>query len=403
MDKARFNLLRRNKFYLFWCRFFVDLNAINSIVQLFYIQRGVGVAEIYYIGIAWSLGSLLADIPSSYLADKWGRKKTILAGVLINVIANAYLFWAYGFWAFFIYTFIFAVSYSFFYGVEDALLYDTLREMKQEKIVLKTAGKYASAGRITKILIPIIGILIAKDLAPGQFNILLAINLISSCVAVYFAWRLVEPKKFKEKLKAKIGAFTHGLQTFLGSKILRTFAFNKSLIFIASFIFWRYYQNALYEFGLGVFLLGLIYPVSNAILVGFFILAPKISEKIERSNILNSVTLLMITSLLIFIFTDNKLALYFCSIILLSLATIRDPLFTQQIQWRLKSYSRATTGSILGIFKNVSDIPILLMSGYLASFGGKWVLVLPLAISIIVLIFFRIKKEYIITEYNRMN
>ncbi len=397
MSSERFNELRRNKFNLFWCRFFVDLNALNSVVQLFYLQRGVTPAQIFWTGVAWSVGTLLFDIPSSYLADRWGRRKTILTGVVINVIANAYLFWAYGFWSFFLYTFIFAISYSFFFGVEDALLYDTLKEMKQERVVMKTAGKYASAGRISKILLPIVGMFIAKDLAPEQFNILLSINLISSVVAVYFAWVLVEPKRFEEKLKMKLNAFTDGIFTFLKSEALRSFAFNKSLIFIGSFVFWRFYQNALLERGFSVLYLGLIYPVSNALLVIFFILVPKITEKIERLHILNGVAYVMLFSLFIFIFTENQLALYLTSISILTVATIRDPLFTQQIQWRLKSVNRATTGSILGIFKGVSDIPVLILSGYLASYGGKLVLVLPVLLTLAVLVLFRIKKEYIIS------
>ncbi len=398
MVNPRFNELRRNKFNLFWCRFFVDLNALNSFVQLFYLQRGVSVPQIYLTGVAWSLGTLLFDIPSSYLADRWGRRKTILTGVIVNVIANAYLFWAYGFWSFFLYTFIFAISYSFFFGVEDALLYDTLKEMKQEKVVMKTAGKYASAGRISKILVPILGIFVAKDLAPSQFDFLLSINLISSIVAVYFAYKLVEPKKFEENLKLKLSVFKDGIKTFLESKILRSFAFNKSLIFISSFVFWRYYQNALLERDFSVFLLGLIYPVSNALLVMFFVLAPKITEKIERLHIINGVAWVAFVSLVVFIFTENTLLLYLMSISILTVATIRDPLFTQQIQWRLKSYNRATTGSILGIFKGVSDIPVLLLSGYLATFGGKWVLVTSVMLALIVIIFFGIKKEYIIAE-----
>lgn len=378
----------------------MDLNALNAVVQLFYLQRGISISEIYYLGVAWSIGTLLFDIPSSYLADKWGRKNTITLGVAINVLANLTLFFANGFWLFFINTFILAISYSFFFGVEDAFLYDTLREMKQENIVLKTAGKYASAGRISKILTPLVGVLIAKDLAPSQFNILLLINLLSSCLAVIFAINLVEPKKYVEKYKEKLSVFTDGLKTFLGTEALRVFAVNKTLIFIASFVFWRFYQNALFNVGFSVLLLGFIYPVSNAILVLIFVYAQKISKIVPYTLIFDSMVYLTLFASLLFVFTDNKLALYFCSIVLLTVATARDPFFTQQIQWRLKSYNRATTGSILGIFKGAIDIPVLLLSGYIASFGGKWVMALPISIALLILLFFRVKKKYIQLEYN---
>lgn len=403
MYKKRFELLRKNKFYLFWCRFFVDLNALNAVVQLFYLQRGVTIPQIYLLGIAWSVGTLIFDIPSSYLADRWGRKNTIILGVIINVLANGYIFFANGFWPFFVDTFILAASYSFFFGVEDAFLYDNAREMKQEGIVLKTAGKYSSAGRFSKILTPLIGVLIAKNLSKFQFDILLFINFISSCMAVFFAFALVEPKKYTEKLKQKLSIFTDGLKTFWNSNVLRTFALNKNLIFVASFIFWRYYQDALFKMGFPVLMLGLIYPVSNAILVSVFVMAPGISQKYKYPAIFNSVVWATLLASILFVITDNKLALYFCSIILLTVATVRDPFFFQQIHYRIKSYNRATTSSILGIFKSFSDIPILILSGYIASFGGKWIMILPIGISLITLLAFRIKPEYIVKTYNHNN
>ena len=398
LSPKRFDILRRNKFYLFWCRFFVDLNALNAVVQLFYLQRGLTVSQIYFLGIAWSIGILFFDIPSSYLADKWGRKNTIFLGVLINVLANGYLFWARGFWPFAIDTFVLAASYSFFFGVEDAFLYDNAKEMKQEGIVLKTAGKYSAAGRVSKILTPLLGVLIAKNLTPSEFDFLLFINFISSCFAVYFALNLVEPKRFLEKFRTQLNVFSDVLRTFWNTEALRVFALNKTLIFIASFIFWRYYQDALLNFGFSVLLLGLIYPVSNTILVGVFVLAPKISKRIKYPIIFDSVVWATLLSCILFVITDNKLALYFSAITLLTVATIRDPFFFQQIHWRIKSYNRATTSSILGVFKSFFDIPLLLLSGYVASFGGKWIMILPITLSLVALIFFRIKPGYIVKK-----
>ncbi len=399
MDKARFSLLRRNKFYLFWCRFFVDLNALNAVVQLFYLQRGVTISEIYFLGIAWSIGTLLFDIPSSYLADKWGRKNTIFLGVIVNVLANGYLFFARGFWPFFIDTFILAISYSFFYGVEDAFLYDNAREMKQEGQVLKTAGKYSIASRLSKILTPFVGVLIAKNLTSLQFDILVLINFISSCFAVWFAANLTEPKRFISKLASKLNIFTEGLKTFWNTESLRIFALNKTMIFIAGFIFWRYYQEALLNMGFSVLLLGFLYPVFNTILIGVFVLAPKITEKISYPFIFGSVVWATLAASILYVITDNKLVIYISAIVLLTVSAIRDPFFFQQIHWRIKSYNRATVSSILGIFKGASDIPLLLLSGYIASFGGKWIMVLPIALSLIVLLFFKVKPSYIIKNH----
>jgi MFS family permease len=398
MNLARFNLLRRNKYLLFWCRLFVSLNALNAIVQLFYLQRGVTMSQIFYLGIAWSLASLMFDIPTSYLADKWGRRNTILLGVIINVFANGYLFWARGFVPFFIDTFIMSVSFSFFLGVEDAFLYDNLKEMKQEGVVLKTSGKYLTAARGATLLAPLLGVLIAKSLSPLAFNLLLLINIISSCVAVVFAFKLVEPKKFEEQRPSQLGALKDGITTFLRDKALRTFALNKTLIFVAGFIFWRFYQNTLYSLGVPVLLLGLLYFFFNIVLILIFSTAHKIFKHGKPWLIFEFPTWVCLISSILFMFTTTKWLACVLSIFILITVSARDPFFNQQIQWRIKSFNRATTGSILGIFKSMSDIPLLFLSGYLASFGGRWVMLLPITLSLTVLIFLRIKKEYVWKE-----
>ena len=401
MDQSRFEVLRRNKFYLFWCRFFLDLNALNAVVQLFYLQRGLTTSQIYFLGIAFSLGVLLFDIPSSYVADKWGRKNAILLGVIINVVSSGYLFFTHGFWPFFINTFILAISYAFFFGVEDAFLYDNSKEMKQEGSVIKTAGKYAAAGRMSKILTPVIGAFIAKNLLPGEFNILLLINFVSSCISVFFALALAEPKRYASKLQAELNVFSEGVKTFWNNEALRTFALNKTAIFIASFIFWRYYQSALYNLGFSVFALGLIYPISNILLVSVFVFTPKIIEKVNYVLIFNLTLWATFLASVLFLLTDNWMALYISAITLLSVGTIRDPFFFQQIHYRIKSFNRATTSSILGIFKSISDVPILLLSAYMASLGGKWLMVVPITLSTLALLFFRVKPEHIVKTYNR--
>ena len=84
--------------------------------------------------------------------------------------------------------------------------------------------------------------------------------------------------------------------------------------------------------------------------------------------------------------------------LLIIIGVIRDPFFNQQIQWRLKSQNRATTSSVMGLLKSLLDIPILLLSGYLASLSSQAIMLVPIVLSLVALIFFRIKKEDILLE-----
>ncbi|PIR77578.1 MAG: MFS transporter, partial [Candidatus Magasanikbacteria bacterium CG10_big_fil_rev_8_21_14_0_10_38_6] len=69
--------LRRNIFLLFWAKALMTMGVINIVIVLFYIHRGVSVSEVFYLSVVWSLAMFVVEIPSSYLADRWGRKKTL--------------------------------------------------------------------------------------------------------------------------------------------------------------------------------------------------------------------------------------------------------------------------------------------------------------------------------------
>ena len=397
-NTSRFRKLKRNKFMLFWCRFFVELNALQAIITLFYLHRGLSLPEIFYLGIAWSVASIIFDIPTSFLADKWGRKNTIIIGVVINILTNFALYYSFGYFAFLINTFFMSLSFSFFSGVEDAFIFDTLKEMKQEGLVLKTSGKYAIASKASKMVTPLVGVLIASSLTAIQFNVLISINFISSCLALYFALSLVEPKKLITSSLSRLQLIKDSFATLWSSKILKTITFNKTLIFIGSFIFWKFYQKSLTDMGISVFMLGLLYPINNTLIILIFSKTQHIFNKVNKSLIFNLPVWLTLIGSLIFVFSQNRWLSYMITTLLIIIGVIRDPFFNQQIQWRLKSQNRATTSSVMGLLKSLLDIPILLLSGYLASLSSQAIMLVPIVLSLVALIFFRIKKEDILLE-----
>ncbi len=90
--------LKRNPRLLFWARACLELKALNAIVALFYLQRGVRVDQVFYLSIGWSIGTLLFEIPTGYLADRFGRKRTMLLGAVITCFASLVSLTAHGFW-----------------------------------------------------------------------------------------------------------------------------------------------------------------------------------------------------------------------------------------------------------------------------------------------------------------
>lgn len=395
---GRKHKILKNKYFLFWTRFFVEINAINAVIQLFYLKRGLDPSEILYLGIAWSISTLVFEIPTGYLADSIGRKKTIILGVVLNIVANLLMFVAYGFWPFAAITALLSLSFSCFSGTDDALIYDSLREVGDEKSLLRIAGKYLSAARISKIFTPFIGAIIAKNLTNSQFNILLCINTFSSFAALATSVRLVEPNRFVDVYEKETGAFRDSIILIKNNPNLVKIILNKTLVFIGDLVFWKVYQPLLTSVGFTVIHLGALYLIFQSILTLVYWFPEKIKTKFGGIAIFRLVPFVALLCAIYVFLGTNKWLIYISSMGILLLGSVRDPYFTEVVQNRLKSYNRATATSIFNFFKSVFDIPLLFVSGLLAATDIKNVLLIPILLFAVTVIFFQIKKNDLTTR-----
>ncbi len=393
----RVKALNLNKRILFWARLLVELKALFAVLQLFYLSRGLEVGQIYYLSVVWAVTVLITEIPSGYIADRLGRKNTIIAGVLINIVATALTFTAFSFANFVLISFLYSFSFALFTGTDVAILYDTLRELKQEKRTLGISGKYFSATRFGKIFIPFIGAIIAKGLLGWQFNILISIDLIGAIVSFFVALKLTEPDKAVDIQEKEEGIFRDAFNLIKENKTIQRFTFNKVIVFVASFIFWRIYQVILTEAGITIIFLGFIYVIFQSLVFVTYWFADKIEGKISLVNFFRIPNILGLIGVLGVLLFKDKWILYVFSILPIFSGNARDPIFLAQIQQRIKSFNRATTTSSLNVITNIVNLPFLLLAGFLANINLKYPLIISLVLFLTSLVFFPIKEKYIKT------
>lgn len=103
-----------------------------SIVVPFVAENGVDLKEFFVLQSLFSFAMLALEVPSGYLSDRWGRKRTmttasafIMLGVLFYAIGQ-------GFWSFAFAELLYAVAVSFSSGTLEAMAYDSLLEAGQE-------------------------------------------------------------------------------------------------------------------------------------------------------------------------------------------------------------------------------------------------------------------------------
>lgn len=389
--------LRDNFKLMFWIQALIEVRVISVISTLFYLYRGLSLSQVFYLAIIFSIVSLVAEIPSSYLADKWGRKKVIILAVLANVIFWIVNIFAWSFLSFALVISLSALSYALMSGTDEALIYDTSKQLKIEGMSLERLGNYFSARRIFKIIVPILAVLIARDLTNFQYVLVLCVDVAATIMALVLSFRLIEPKQIIKVREVEADIFRDAVKLFRHNNNLLKLMFNKSLIFIAVFILWRVSSEFFISQGISLLWLGI--AVAGYQLMIFILnrnvikLLPKLAIE-KRVNVINGLIMVLLVSFFgLNLIGGSGLWLLIIYALILTAEMSRWPLYSEIINQASSSYNRATTISLANFLKSVLDIPLLLLSAYLVSLGYTYLFGLVAGVAIVALAFFPLREE----------
>jgi MFS family permease len=163
------------------------------IVVPFYESNGLSMKEIMILQAVYSIAIVLLEIPSGYLADVWGRKRTLLLGAILGVIGFGTYSFSHGLAGFLLAEIILGIGQSCVSGADSAMLYDSLLEKKAHKRYSLFEGRITSLGNFAESGAAIIGGILATVTlrAPYFAQTLVAL------IAVPAALTLKEPSRHK--------------------------------------------------------------------------------------------------------------------------------------------------------------------------------------------------------------
>jgi len=117
---------------LFAFKFLADFWVLVPILVPFYKTNGMSATQILTIQAAFSLSQLLFEIPSGYLSDVIGRRKTLIAAAGLMFVGICLYAFSGTFWWFVAAELLLGVAGALRSGTDSALLFDTLQEMNLE-------------------------------------------------------------------------------------------------------------------------------------------------------------------------------------------------------------------------------------------------------------------------------
>ncbi len=229
------------------------------VVVLFYQDNDLSMQDIFWLKSIYSVAIVVMEIPSGYMADVWGRKKTLILGAILGSAGFALYSFSYGFWAFAIAEIVLGIGHSFTSGADAAMLYDSLKADSKEKEYIKQEGWITSSGNFAEALAGIGGGLLATISLRMPFYFQFAV----ASIAIPAAFILKEPQVQTDKLEKSFKRILETVKQTFQHKLLRSALLVSSFTGTASLTFAWFVQPYFEKAGLPIALFGIMWTLLN--------------------------------------------------------------------------------------------------------------------------------------------
>jgi MFS family permease len=104
------------------------------------MQKGLSLSDLSLVALSYFVVSLLVELPTGSFADRYGRRRSLVASAVIAVIAPLIYVWAQDIWGCILAETVYAVSCGFYNGALDAWMKHELQCVDKDRTHLQTAS-----------------------------------------------------------------------------------------------------------------------------------------------------------------------------------------------------------------------------------------------------------------------
>jgi len=187
--------LQANPPKLYAYKFISEFFLIVPCLIPYYVLNGLNATQIFTIQAAFHVAVLFLEVPSGYLADIMGRKKTLVVAAVFFPLGLALYAFTGSFITFVLAELCVAVANSIRSGSDSALMYDTLILLNREKEYKKFEGLSFLFTRVGTAAAAIIGGL----LAVRSLHLPFYVNVATTSLMLPIVLTLREPPRKKRQ------------------------------------------------------------------------------------------------------------------------------------------------------------------------------------------------------------
>ena len=377
------NFSRNIKTYYFYSTF-AELLILGPIMVLFLLNKGLSFTEIMLLQSIASMSVVVFEVPTGAIADKFGRKLSMMLGTSLWIISLSVYVLGNSFIMFAIAEIIFSLGMSLKSGADTALIYDSLKAIDRERDFQKIEGH----ARSLTLYAQAFGSIIAGFIYKIDVNLPMIGSILFMVITIIITSNFKEPNIMEENTKEETGYFTQIFTS--GNYVLKHEKIKAIMLFsMVFFIFYRagfwFFQPYMETVGIPVEFFGFIFFMFN-ITAAITSKKSHVIMKLTKPKTLTFMALLIITSFVILGVTKIWIGVF--AILLQQMARgLYRPVTRKYLNKHIPSDKRATILSFQSLGSNISVAITSPFIGMLMDNNTIFTSHLVLAFIMIVLIF----------------
>lgn len=252
--------LKRN----IWMVYLLDatwmLMLILPIIVPFFQKIGLSMEQVFQVQAIFSFYVLILELPSGYLSDLLGRKKTLLLATFFHAFGFSLFPFVDSFMGVVVVELFLALGLSLFSGTDVALLYDTMEDLGEKGGQARLVGNrmfYAQSGET-------IASLIGGAIALISLSAVVIANAVAAWIPFLICFFLYEPERKLMSKKGHKENWKYIFKSLFGhSSLLTLIIFNTVFYGVATLVAVWTYQNHWKLLGIPIAWFGVLWASTN--------------------------------------------------------------------------------------------------------------------------------------------
>lgn len=345
---------------------FTSYFGITSFWILFFIQNGLSLLQIGLLESIFHGTSLLCEIPSGMLADRFSYKTNLYLARLSSIGSSILILFGQGnFWIYAIAMMVNAWSYNFDSGTSTAFLFDSAVEAGQKDRYLQISSFLSGVAEVTRTLGTVVAGFFIHGALAWTYYIAIGLSLLS--ILLIFLMKEPESKSNERNHLTLKRILEVVKQEWQEKPVLFYWMLIYQLVGTIMCMFYFYYQQKISD--LASWQVSLIMLIGS----GFNLLAVYLASQIGKKWNSNQVfPILVALTGLALLLVGVKTPFAYLSVYLLTnaLYAVYQPIYYNDLQAYLPSSVRATMLSINSMMFSLSMIVFFPLTGWLIDTCG---------------------------------